>query len=266
MTDRTAQKDEDLIRRLDAAGSDTGAGSPPLDSADAATAAEWARQDRALRRLYAPVAAEGLPDRFAAILGRAVLGDTSGRGGAAQPASRSFPPRRAAAAAAAILALGIALGFGAARLDLPGTAAAGPTLADAALLAHSTYAPEVRHPVEVAASDSAHMTAWLSKRLGRAVAPPDFADEGFRLIGGRVLPDANGPAAAMMYEDATGARVTVYIAPAPGQRETALRLASGHGSEGFWWADHGYGCAVVGEAPREELKAMAGKAYATIAG
>jgi anti-sigma factor RsiW len=264
--------DEDLIRRLDAERGAPGGTLPQLDPAEAETAAAWARQDRALARLYAPIAAEGVPDRFAAIIGRAAASEP-GRHGipspaqvtTATPANQTFPPRRAAAAAA-ILALGIVLGFGAARIGTPQAVATGTTLADAALLAHSTYAPEVRHPVEVAASDSDHMTAWLSKRLGRGLVIPDFGAEGFHLVGGRVLPDMNGPAAAMMYEDATGARVTVYISNDPGQSETALRLASGHGSEGFWWVDHGLGCAVVGDAPRDVLKTMAGKAYQAIAG
>jgi anti-sigma factor RsiW len=263
VTNQGFQRDEDLIRRLDAA---LDGAAPELSSAEAATAAEWARQDLALRRLYGPVAAEGVPDRLAAIIGRAAAHGGGQAAGAAR--QRTLRPRRAGAlaAAAAILAVGAALGYGAAHLRDRGREAGRPTLADAALLAHSTYAPEVVHPVEVGAGEAAHMTAWLSKRLGRGVVAPDFAAEGFRLIGGRVLPDANGPAAAMMYEDATGARVTIYIAPAPGQVETALRLASGHGTEGFWWADRGYGCAVVGEAPREVLKAMAGKAYQAIAG
>ena len=42
----------------------------------------------------------------------------------------------------------------------------GISLRRAAAVAHVAYAPEVRHPVEVAASDQAHLVAWLSKRLG----------------------------------------------------------------------------------------------------
>ncbi len=296
MTDRTQQHDEDLIRRLDAAGlgaagidpagiDSAGIGSAELDPAvpgvgkaptprdlcqaegDAEALSEWARQDNALRRLYGPIADEPVPDRLAAIVGRAASAPEWHPANAPPAAPlRTTSGRARMAVAAALIGIGMVLGFGAARLAAPAVPGGTPALADAALLAHRTYAPEVAHPVEVAASDEAHMTTWLSRRLGHSLKAPDFGAEGFHLVGGRVLPDPNGNAAAMMYEDATGRRVTVYITPDPGQSETALRLVAGHGSEGYWWADHGIGCAVVGDAPRDVLKALAGKAYDAIAG
>lgn len=57
-----------------------------------------------------------------------------------------------------------------------------------AALAHAVYAPEVRHPVEVAAVEKAHLAAWLSKRLEAEVRAPDLGGAGFALLGGRLLP------------------------------------------------------------------------------
>ncbi|MDP6603016.1 MAG: sigma factor [Rhodospirillales bacterium] len=53
--------------------------------------------------------------------------------------------------------------------------------------AHVVYVPEVRHPVEVASSEEAHLVAWLSKRLGQALRVPDLTSAGFQLVGGAVV-------------------------------------------------------------------------------
>ena len=55
-----------------------------------------------------------------------------------------------------------------------------------ALASHVVFAPEVRHAVEVPASEEAHLIAWLSKRLGAPLQVPDLGAQGFRLIGGRL--------------------------------------------------------------------------------
>ena len=41
-----------------------------------------------------------------------------------------------------------------------------------AAYAHAVYVPEIRHPVEVDASQQEHLNAWLSKRLDRPIAAP----------------------------------------------------------------------------------------------
>ena len=87
-------------------------------------------------------------------------------------------------------------------------------------MAHAVYAPEVRHPVEVnVAQGSAteqraqeeHLARWLGKRLDMPVRLFDLRPQGFELVGGRLLPDANGPSAQLMYQNSGGQRVTVYL-------------------------------------------------------
>ena len=51
---------------------------------------------------------------------------------------------------------------------------------------------EVRHPVEVPGSERAHMTQWLSKRLGSELRVPDLQSIGLKLVGGRLLPGPTG--------------------------------------------------------------------------
>lgn len=212
--------------------------------------ADWDRQDAALHALYDPVADEPLPGRLTALL--------------AQPAAPRLGLWRIAAMLAP-LAVGVALGWGGARWTGDGTGGADSLLASA-IRAHDTYVVEVVHPVEVPASDEAHMTKWLSKRVGQQLAVPDLTADGFHLVGGRVLPDTRGAAALMMYEDDQGQRLTLYIAPEPRQPETALRFADTGPTRGVWWVEGDLGCAVVGDLPKDRLKAVATRAYDQLTG
>jgi len=233
-----ARVDEALRRH------DTGVA--PVDGDEAALRAEWDRQDAALKALYGPVANEQLPPRMTAAL-------------AAAGRTRRAPGLARLAAALALLAVGAAGGWGAARWAA--VPAEGQLLATEALEAHATYVVEVRHPVEVGAEDETHLVGWLSKRLGHKIQPPDLASHGFTLVGGRVLPEANGAAALLMYENSAGQRITLYVARAPDKGETAFRYIDRAGLNGFWWIDEGLGCALIGDLPQEELRSIALAAY-----
>ncbi|MDP2064076.1 MAG: hypothetical protein Q8Q63_15135 [Phaeovulum sp.] len=223
------------------------------DAAGRATVAEWDRQDTALAALYGPIAAEPLPETLRTMLDRAAREDAAPRHRAALPKFARL------AAAVLLLALGAAGGWTAARLT-PGEGAAVP-VALAAIRAHQTFAVEVAHPVEVAATEAEHLTRWLSKRLGHPIAAPDFASFGFALMGGRILPTETGAAAVFMYENATGQRITLYAAAGDGSAETAFRFVEAGATQGFWWIDGSLRYAVVGEVPREALRAIATVAW-----
>ena len=62
-----------------------------------------------------------------------------------------------------------------------------------AAFAHSVYVPEPRHAVEVKAQEE-HLARWLTRRIDVPVKLFDLRDQGFELVGGRLLPD--GPARA----------------------------------------------------------------------
>lgn len=134
-------------------------------------------------------------------------------------------------------------------------------LAEQAIAAHVVYAAEKRHAVEVPASDLDHMQAWLSDRVGVRLVAPDLAADGFRLMGGRLLPADEGKAALLLYEDETGNRLSIFVTgdTAPSSKgaygETAV------GPRAVYWVDKGYGCAVVGSMPEDRLAAVAENAY-----
>jgi len=133
-----------------------------------------------------------------------------------------------------------------------------------AAYAHAVYVPEIRHPVEVDASQQAHLNAWLSKRLDRTIAAPDLRQAGYSLVGGRLLPDGDRPAAQFMYEDAAGKRITLYVRRARHARETAFSHAREDGFGVVYWIDDGLAYALTAKADRDKLTAAAELVYREI--
>ncbi len=260
--------------RLDAAAQEALAQRIAQDPQAQATLQAWQRQRRALQGLHAGLLHEPVPAAMAA---------------AAQAAdTRRMQGRRwwgrGAMAASVLAAFGLGWwshgwqGSGAASLQASATAArasAASEFARQASVAHLVYAPEQRHPVEVGAAQQEHLVQWLSKRLARPLKVPDLHAQGFELVGGRLLPGAEGARAQFMFQDAAGLRITLYLGavqPPPGQpaatlaRETAFSFASDGPVPGFYWVDQGFGYALAGPLPRDRLLALAQRVYEQLQG
>jgi anti-sigma factor RsiW len=210
---------------------------------DAARVSSYCEQTAALHRAFDPILDEPLPRRLE--VPRPVWA-------------------RAALRYAALVAW-IALG-GVAGWHLHAYHAASEyeatTWARRAAVAHVVYSPEVRHPVEVGASEEAHLVRWLSKRLGAPVKAPYLGDLGYSLVGGRLLPGDRGPVAQFMYQDGKGQRLTLYVRrDADKRRETAFRFARERGVGVFYWIDAGLGYALSGEIDKPELLRVATAVY-----
>jgi len=144
-----------------------------------------------------------------------------------------------------------------------------------ASLAHQVYAPEVRHPVEVTAAQQEHLVQWLSKRLDRPLKVPDLRAQGYELVGGRLLPGAEGARAQFMFQNGGGERVTLYLgalspiagpaapgtAPAPDRKESAFSFSNDGPVPGFYWVDQGFGYALAGALSRAQLMELAQAVY-----
>jgi anti-sigma factor RsiW len=143
--------------------------------------------------------------------------------------------------------------------SLPPGAVARMITADA-IIAHRTFSVEVRHPVEVDAGQEAHLVQWLSKRLGRQLVVPDLTAAGFQLMGGRLLPAEDGPAAQFMYENGNRERLTLYLR-AGVEGETAFRYHEEGGIGAFYWSDEGFGYAIAAKADRNLLLRIAELVY-----
>ena len=212
---------------------------------DAARLQSYRRNDRSLAAQFDAVLEEPVPPRMAAA--------------AARPRRRFLVP---AAVAAGWLGLGGLLGWHLHGLQADDQRAEPPTWARRAAVAHAVYSPEVRHPVEVAADQEAHLVAWLSKRLGTRLKVPRLDGLGYGLVGGRLLPGDREPVAQFMYQDNQGQRLTLYVRTNPDRKgETAFRFAQDGHVRQFYWIDRGLGYVVSGEVEKAELLRVANAVY-----
>lgn len=176
-------------------------------------------------------------------------------------ARRSFRARSwvSAVAAVALFVAGTTAGWFVSTIA-PAPPAPTASVAQGAHAAYRTFVVEVAHPVEVGVQQEAHLLQWLSKRLGRKLAAPDLSRFGYRLMGGRLLPAGNGAAAQLMYDDASGRRLTIYVRATDGT-ETAFRFQKEGEAATFAWIDQGFGFAVTATASREDLLPIAEAVY-----
>ena len=237
---------------------------------EAARVRLWAADAQALRSQLEPVLAEAVPQRLTQLVWSHA------------PATLSSGWQRWAAAALVFVlggGAGAALTWQLKPANTTAVTAAASTAGwiQRAAVAHAVYVPEVRHPVEVKAQEE-HLSRWLTRRLNVPVKLFDLRAQGFELVGGRLLPDATGPSAQLMYQaiadpvmpgaasaaaDAKPVRVTVYLRKPDNDTAAAFRYEQ-QGSLGmFYWvegkSEMGGPCgyALVGELPRERLLALA---------
>jgi anti-sigma factor RsiW len=213
---------------------------------DAARVATWRAQADAIRARFGNAAHETVPPRLKV---EALL-----RSG------RNWRTIAAAVAALAFLAGGVAGWM--ARSTTEVVAAVGDPaddLAQRALAAHKLYIGEIRHPIEVSA-DQAHLTPWLSRRLGTTLRIPDFSAFDLKLLGGRLLPAEAGPAALLMFENGSGDRITFYMSKID-HPQMAFRYYTSDHVAAIRWVVGDYGFVVSGPADKARLKELARAAF-----
>lgn len=215
--------------------------------ADAAARVEaYRRQNQALHGLFDPVLDDPLPGPVRASLSGA--------------RRRTWSAARAAAVAWFVLAP--LVGWFGREWFVDEPAAQVTVLPRDAVLAHAVYTPEVLHPVEVDAEREEHLVQWLSKRLQTPLRVPDFGAFGYGLMGGRLLPGADGPAAQFMYQDAQGTRLTLYVSVRQADTgQTAFRFTEQDGVTVLYWIDGRLGYALSGPLTRSYLLTIAEAAY-----
>lgn len=169
------------------------------------------------------------------------------------------------ARAALVFAVGIGVGLALPLLrhEPPAPAAVAQSgLAWRAARAHATYVAEVRHAVEVDATQQEHLVRWLSRRLGTDLKVPVLTGEGFELLGGRLLPGPEGPVAHFMFQDGSGKRLTLYVnARSKSEGPTAFRYAREGNVSVFYWIDGQWGYALSGDIDKAALSRVANTVY-----
>ena len=210
---------------------------------DAARVAAWRAQAEAIRARYGGVINEPVPSRLT--LDRIMR------------KRRSWGAIAAAAAVAAFVIGGVA-GWMA-----RGASAAAPSelevFANEAIGAHRLYIGEVRHPIEVKAEEN-HLLPWLSRRVGTMLRAPDLSSFDLKLLGGRLLPGVNSPAALFMYESGSGERVTIYVSRTNEPR-TSFRYKISDKFGALRWSEAGFGWVVSGPDDKPRLRAIADSMY-----
>jgi anti-sigma factor RsiW len=179
-------------------------------------------------------------------------------------ALREWQSTRVAAGVAAVLLLagGAAGGWFARDAATSSQAAAAPPIVYYAARAHDTFAQEVRHAVEVPADQEDHLVRWLSNRMGAPVKAPQLTGIGYKLMGGRLLPSGHTLAAQFMYEDSSGARLTLYVKSGMvGNPESRFRYQEDGGVLVCYWSEGAFGYALAGRVPRENLWKVAQTVY-----
>jgi anti-sigma factor RsiW len=226
---------------------------------DAARVLQWQAQRVQLRRLAQSIDPGPTPAALTDVVMRSVR------------LSRRRTPWLQVASVALLVAAGTSGGIYWGRAHGDGTpalvAAASPRFVQDAAVAHAVFVPEMRHPVEVAASDEAHLVQWLSRRLGAPLQVPSLAKFGYRLLGGRLLPGDPTPRAQFMFENPQGARVTLYIAVfAPGQAPdaTSFRSAKTGDEESFYWIEDRFGYALNAKVSGFDMQALAREVYSQL--
>lgn len=222
---------------------------------DAATVWAYRSQNSRLHESFDRCLDEAVPaTMLATVAGRIPV---SGR-------TRTVPGWMRIAAAIALLVAGAAGGWFVHGKQRAAGLSPVAAFADHAIGAHRVFAAEIRHPVEVVADQEAHLVAWLSKRLGTKLSAPSLTDAGFNLVGGRLLAEGSSPAAQLMYENAAGQRVTLYIRSARSDAETSFRFAKHDGVSAFYWIDRAFAYAIVAPLERDALMGLAQHVYSTL--
>jgi anti-sigma factor RsiW len=206
-----------------------------------ARVASYRRQRELLRAAFDGVLHEPVPARI---------------GGERWNAQRH--PALRAAAVLLWIAFGAALGWIVRGEHAATTAAtaAEQELVQRARMAHVIYTAENTRAVEVAASQQDVMIRWLSKRMNAAVRVPNLTEFGFQALGGRLLPGTDGPACQIMYQNAAGQRLTIYLARADGAPRP-LRFGDEAKVHVVFWSDGTLAFAVSGELDNDQLARIA---------
>ena len=134
-----------------------------------------------------------------------------------------------------------------------------------AAFAHQVYATDRRRPVELKAKDEQRLIAWLSQRMHTRIQAPNLVNQGFELIGGRLLPSTNRMAAQFMYQNASGRRLTLYIRRGVWSNTTTIFRYSRNRDIGtLYWIDGPMGYALSGGFDKATLLRLSDYVYRQI--
>lgn len=160
---------------------------------------------------------------------------------------RAARQRGLATAATLVLAIGLG-GLGGWQARNQTLLATNPPMQDA-LEAHRLFALDKAAMVDVKVSQPAELQRWLVGHFAQATPLPDLAAQGLQAVGARLLTTEQGAAALLLFEDAQGRRISLYLRE-PGA--LYANMPSGERADGplqaRYWSRAGYNYALVSDA------------------
>jgi len=170
--------------------------------------ARYRAQSAGLHALYDDILNEELPVRTAALL---------------ESRRTGVPAWAAMAAAVALFVVGAAGGWIVRGEGIPDSGAqfasatapaTTPPIDTQVLMQRASMAHVVSHQDELrtpAVGGPAAMADYIADRMGKQVRVPSLESFGYNMVGGRVLPDTDGPAAQFVFADKDGQKVSLYV-------------------------------------------------------
>ena len=208
--------------------------------------------DQLAQTQFAELAEEPVPLALAA----AIKNAPGPAATSAAPQPRSNTPWLAAASVVGALFLGSAGGYFLGQNNAPvQVAQTGGWLADIADY-HAVYAQQVRHLVEVPASEAAHIETWMTATLGSDVRIPDLAEHGLTFQGARLLVAAGRPVSQLIYTDAEG-RVVALCQISTDTPQDGFDQRNINAFDMVTWGGNGANFVVITDEGRNGLDAIA---------
>lgn len=126
-----------------------------------------------------------------------------------------------------------------------------------AAVAYRLYTVQQRHPVEVWANERDHLQKWLGVSLNAPFVAPELEQQGYGLVGGRLLSNASGAAALLVYQRADSRRIVLYVCQPPGKGQTKAAYEAVGDLGTFTWQHGPLWYSLAGNLGADELKRMA---------
>jgi anti-sigma factor RsiW len=124
--------------------------------------------------------------------------------------------------------------------------------------AHAVNATDAIFSGQLGSDDPQVLAGWLAQGLGIPVQPPSLESAGFKLVGGRLLPDETNAAAQFIYQRADGTRLTLYVrATRLGMVEPGFKWQTVDKLRVCFWFTDSASFAMVADLPQKEMKALA---------
>ena len=133
-----------------------------------------------------------------------------------------------------------------------------PSLVDEVVASH-VRSMLAAHLLDVSSSDKHTVKPWFDGRLKFAPPVQDFADHGFRLIGGRLDYLGGREAAALVYQRNKHI-INLFIWPSGSAGSSSVRSHSSNGYNTLNWNRNGFEWWAISDVNADDLQAFAGLA------